>query len=195
MAITKLVSGSLGTGVGGSLIKISTQTISSAVASVNFTSGIDNTYDKYIFTFLNIVPSTDASRLQVKFSTDGGSTYAATILSNFYFAAHNEADTDTTFAYDAGLDTTSGTAHTLTANIGSDADQSSSGYFGIYNPASTTKQKTFYSNCQTTEASDFIRSDYTGGYVRTVNPVDAIQFLVHSGDIESGSITLHGIKL
>jgi hypothetical protein len=44
---------------GSTLVLLSTQT-ASASANISFTSGIDSTYDEYIFKFINIHPATDA---------------------------------------------------------------------------------------------------------------------------------------
>ena len=43
---------------GGTLILLSTQTASSS-ANISFTTGLDSTYDEYIFKFINIHPATD----------------------------------------------------------------------------------------------------------------------------------------
>ena len=48
---------------GGALNLISTQTASSS-STISFTSGIDDTYDSYVFKFYNIHPSTDRCRFQ-----------------------------------------------------------------------------------------------------------------------------------
>ena len=42
----------------GKLILLSTQTASSS-ANISFTSGINSTYDSYVFKFINIHPQTD----------------------------------------------------------------------------------------------------------------------------------------
>ena len=44
----------------GNLVLLSTQTATNQ-ASVSFTTGIDSTYELYIFKFINIVPVTDAA--------------------------------------------------------------------------------------------------------------------------------------
>jgi hypothetical protein len=43
---------------GGTLILLSTQT-ASASATISFTTGLDSTYDEYIFKFINIHPATE----------------------------------------------------------------------------------------------------------------------------------------
>ena len=73
---TLIDNGALDSGVPtGSLILLSTQT-ASASASIEFTSGIDSTYDSYVFKFINIHPQTDDINFEVNFR-DGGSLYDA----------------------------------------------------------------------------------------------------------------------
>jgi hypothetical protein len=48
----------------GALVLLSTQTASSS-ASLSFTSGIDSTYDSYVFKFINIHPATNACRFSI----------------------------------------------------------------------------------------------------------------------------------
>ena len=60
---------------GGALNLISTQTASSS-STISFTSGIDSTYDEYVFKFYNIHPQTDNAEFQFNFR-DGGSAYDA----------------------------------------------------------------------------------------------------------------------
>ena len=55
-----------------SLKLINTQTVS-GVALVNFTSGIDSTYDVYNVKFFNVTPVSDNVDLQVNWTNDGGS--------------------------------------------------------------------------------------------------------------------------
>jgi hypothetical protein len=43
---------------GGTLILLSTQTASNS-ATISFTTGLDSTYDEYIFKFIDIHPRTD----------------------------------------------------------------------------------------------------------------------------------------
>ena len=66
----------LSAGAPGAMTLISTSTVSSGVSAVSITSGINSTYDTYMFKFINIHPSADFAILQVNFSTDGGSNYS-----------------------------------------------------------------------------------------------------------------------
>ena len=51
----------------GALVLLSTQTASSS-ASLSFTSGIDSTYDSYVFKFINIHPQNYQVAFQFNFS-------------------------------------------------------------------------------------------------------------------------------
>jgi hypothetical protein len=72
---------------GATLVLLSTQT-ASASANISFTTGIDSTYDEYIFKFINMHPATDGTPLLFNLSTDGGSSYnitKTTSVFNAYF--------------------------------------------------------------------------------------------------------------
>jgi hypothetical protein len=42
---------------GGTLVLLSTQTASASANNISFTTGLDSTYDEYIFKFIDIHPS------------------------------------------------------------------------------------------------------------------------------------------
>ena len=76
---------------GGALNLISTQTASSS-STISFTSGIDDTYDSYVFKFYNIHPATAQTFFRFNLSIDGGSNYNATKTTTAFVAYHDEAD-------------------------------------------------------------------------------------------------------
>ena len=115
----------------GSLTLISSQT-ASASASISFTTGIDSTYDEYIFKFINMHPATDQVSFDFNGSTDGGSNYNVTKTTTWFEAYHDEADTATTLQYRTDLDLAQSTSYKKLGNfIGNDNDQSSSGYLHL----------------------------------------------------------------
>jgi hypothetical protein len=65
----------------GSLVKISTQTVNAA-ASVLFTSGITTTYNNYLLIVSSITTSGAGGGLVAQLSTNGGSSYIATVYLN-----------------------------------------------------------------------------------------------------------------
>ena len=62
--------------IAGGLVLLETQTASSS-ATIDFTSGIDSTYDEYVFKWINVHPST-AGQLLFNMSIDSGSNYNVT---------------------------------------------------------------------------------------------------------------------
>mgnify|MGYP003140120488 FL=1 len=92
---------------GGALNLISTQTASSS-STLNFTSGIDNTYKEYIFKFINCHPASNNVYLDFQGSTDSGSNYNTTITSSFFRAYQSEDNSGATLQYIGGADQSQG---------------------------------------------------------------------------------------
>jgi len=180
--------------VGGSMVLLSTVTASSS-STVSFTSGIDSTYKEYIFKFIDIHPASDSDvQFQFNGSADTGSNYNVTKTTTHFSAYHYEADTYTSVGYNTAYDLAQSTAfQTLSTSIGADNDQCGSGYIHLFNPSSTTFVKHFISNVSFVQSDDVQRIDYVSGYFNTTSAVDAVQFKVSSGNIDSGTIKMYGI--
>jgi len=177
----------------GSQILISEAT-ASASSSIEFTSGIDSTYDIYQFEFININPATDNVDLTFNGSTDSGSNYNVTKTTTLFKAYHDEGDTDTTLVYDTGRDIAQGTGfQTLIQDLGNGADESGSGTLQIFNPSSTTFVKHFISNTNGLYFQNYTFNMYCAGYFNTTSAINAVQFKMESGNFD-GTIKMYGIK-
>jgi hypothetical protein len=180
--------------LGDGITLISSQT-ASASASISFTSGIDSTYKAYKFVFSNIHPATDDVGLEFNLSTDGGSNYNVTKTTTFFRAEHYEDNSSTVFAYATPRDLAQSTAfQKIDGDYGNDNDQSVSGTFILFNPASTTYVKHFISNTQSSRHVDVSCNAYVAGYGNTTSAVNAIRFQMSSGNIDAGTFYLYGIK-
>jgi hypothetical protein len=179
---------------GGGLNLISTQTASSS-STISFTSGIDSTYKEYIFKFINIHPSSNTTNLQINASTDGGSNYNATKTTTFFLAYHTESDSATALQYYANRDLAQSTSAQQIVTIGSTNDDSASGTLHLFSPSDTTFVKHFISRmvAPTGEDTENCKDTYAAGYFNTTSAIDAIQFSMSSGDIDSGVIKLYGV--
>jgi len=178
----------------GKMTLISSQTASGS-ASISFTSGIDSTYPIYKFEFINIHPATDGATFQFNMSTDGGSNYNVVKTSTFFYALHNEAGSSTNLAYTTSRDLAQSTSfQDLGASIGNDNDQNTSGEAFIFSPSSTTFVKHYLVKIGYNDTTDNFINAYIGGYANTIIAVDAVQFKFSSGNIDSGTIKLYGIK-
>ena len=87
---TLLDSGSLSSGLTGSMTLISTQNASSS-STISFTSGIDSTYKEYVFKFIDIHPGTAGVFWTFQANAAGGSGFNETITSTSIRAVHTEA--------------------------------------------------------------------------------------------------------
>ena len=178
----------------GSLTHIATQTASSS-ASVSFTSGIDSTYKEYIFYFVNIHPATNNQEFTFQGSTNSGSSYGVTITSTFFQAYHAENGSATSLAYNANKDLAQSTSfQTIADTTGNGNDESASGFLHLFNPSSTTFVKHFISVDNHYYNGTYSINDYASGYFNTTSAIDAIQFKMASGNIDSGQILLFGLN-
>jgi len=177
----------------GSLTLISTQTASSS-ANISFTSGIDSTYNEYIFKYINVHPEEDGTHLQVGFR-DGSTNYDATVTTSFFRAGHAEAGTETYLAYRTDSDLAQSTsAQRLGIFVGSDNDQCCSGELHLFSPSSTTFVKHFYARTSNVYYVDYIQDEYIGGYCNVTAAIDGVQFAMSSGDIDAGTFKLYGVS-
>jgi hypothetical protein len=179
---------------GGTLVLLSTQT-ASASANISFTTGLDSTYDEYIFKFINIHPATDNANFQFQTSTDGGSNYNTTVTSTCFLAQHSEDDSVANLGYYAARDQAQGTAfHDFMTDLGNGADESGSGTLTLFNPSSTTYVKHFIASALVYYEGDrFFEYEYAG-YFNTTSAINAIRFKMASGNIDDGIIKLYGVK-
>ena len=183
----------------GSLVLIKTLTASSSgtLSFVHGTDGVilDSTYPIYKFEFINMHPSSDVANFQFNMSTDSGSNYNVTKTSTFFRAIHNESDTAALLSYQPAFDLAQGTGfQVLSEQIGFDNDQASSGTLQLFNPSSTVFVKHFIGDFNCSSETDFSMRDLSAGYGNTTSAVDAIQFKMSAGNIDSGKIKLYGIK-
>ena len=176
----------------GNLIFISRSTASSS-SSVNITSGIDSTYKEYIFVFNNIHASTQA-HFQVNFSAEGGSNYTVRKTTSFFFSSHNEAGDSVSFSYQGSYDLAQSTsAQPLGLSFSSDSDAGGAGYMHLFDPSNTTFVKHFISVAGGFTDSDYYNTNYAAGYGNTTSAINAVQFSMASGNIDSGTIDLYGV--
>jgi len=184
----------LTTAASGAMNLISTSTISSGVSTVSIASGIDSTYDTYLFKYINIHPASNDVFFQVNFR-DGSTAYDATKTTTSFFAYHNEAGNDQSLAYKTSADLANGTGVQQLSfdSVGNGNDESSCGELFLFNPSSTTFVKHFIARTQIYHDSDYTFDNYLAGYCNTTAAIDGIQFSMSSGNIDSGVIKMYGI--
>ena len=179
--------------VGGALVLLSTATASSS-STISFTSGIDSTYKEYIFKFIDIHPSNHNASFEFHCSIDGGSNYNLTITSTNFLAYNYESGGSPSLGYYAARDQAQGTSFQhFMRDIGNENDESSAGYLHLYDPSSTTFVKHFTADCSLHYEGDAVFHYLYGGYFNTTSAINAIQFKMGSGNIDSGTIKMYGV--
>ena len=189
----------LTTAAEGSMVLIKELTASSS-ATLSFVDGasdvvLDSTYPTYLFKFINIHPQTNGEYFEFNMSVDTGSNYNVAKTTSTFYAGHNEDNGYAVLTYIANQHLSQGTGFQhVSYSLAANNDSSVSGELWLFNPSDTTFVKHFTST--TNEETNGPRSThrYTGGYGNTTSAVDAVRFQMTSGNIDSGTIKLYGIK-
>ena len=175
-------------GFSGAMKFISSQTASGS-SSLSFTSGLDSTYDVYIFKFFEINPASTAN-----FSFQAGSGYNTTMTTTLFNAHHYEADNSAALTYVSSWDQAQGTAYQiLMGDLGAEADECGVGELQLFAPSSTTYVKHFYSTCQKYDNGNLSVNDFIAGYFNTTSAITQVDFKMSSGNFD-GIIALYGIS-
>ena len=196
---TLLDAGAIDSGIAtGAMTLIKTLTASSS-GTLSFVDGassvvLDSTYKEYVFKFYNIHPATQGD-LTFNLSIDGGSNYNVTKTSTFFRASHTEADDTPEFGYVTSRDLAQSTDfQPILFVVGTNNDSCGSGFLHLFDPSSTTFVKHFVGSTQQTKENTECSNAFLAGYGNTTSAVDAIQFKMASGNIDSGVIKMYGIK-
>ena len=183
---------------GGAMTFIKKLTASSS-GTLSFVNGssdvvLDNTYKEYIFLFKDIHPATDDANFFFNLSADTGSNYNVTKTSSFFRVYQQEDASQEGVSYYTGGDRAQSTAKQLLSyGCGSDNDQCTTGFLHLFNPSSTTFVKHFIARTNTYESTNNSWGGFAAGYANTTSAIDAVQFQMASGNIDSGDICLYGI--
>ena len=176
----------------GDLVFISRSTASSS-ASVSITSGIDSTYKEYIFVFNNIHPAS-GSHFSFQGDTGTNTNYNQTITSSFFQAEFSEAGSNEALGYQSSSDQAQGTSfQRIFSSVSTTSDDSGSGYLHLFEPSNTTFVKHFMS-ISNNVASAYSQNSYMAGYFNTTSAITRVQFKMSSGNIDSGTIDMYGVK-
>ena len=169
---------------GGAMEFIASSGAISNAATVAFTQFDASKYDHYQFWLQHVIPATDAVGLEAQTSTDGGSNYASTNGDYHIYGAIDKT----------GL----AVAGNNTITIGSDTDEFGvSGPFMLYAPHNSSSYT--YSCCVSIALQDQLGRNYDNLSAYTsmrlaAESVNAVRFIMTSGNIESGEIVMYGIK-
>ena len=175
---------------------LSSQTASTSF-SIDFTSGIDGTYNEYLFVFVNIHLATLNAELQFQVNaTDGADFNDSPITSTFFGAYNDESGGTPAVAYHGGHDIANAadTFQNLTYNQKIDNDSSMSGSMTLYDPSSTTYVKHFTARTNGMMSNPSSVDNFAAGYINDTTAIDEIRFQSSSGNIDAGTIYMYGVS-
>ena len=177
-----------GASAGGGLVLIETQTVSTAVGSLNFVTGIDSTYDNYIIMFHNVSPATTSTDLLMRVSHDTGSTWAS--ASNAYkYNIDNISNGVSTITADGG----SATSATIAKGVTNfDNWYALSGTITVSNPYGGAPMN-FYGQSAHNPYTVSVAATFGGSYRYSDSAVDGIQLFFSSGNIDTGTFSIYGV--
>jgi hypothetical protein len=161
----------------------------SASSSLDFTTGIDGSYDEYTIEFENLIPA-GAAALFFRASTDAGSSFLATTNYHWSHTYYELAATPTLTAVG-----NASTAQISVCSLSIATTAASGGISGrirIIKPASTTAYKHVFYDAVGDQSGTFYSFDGGRGVVLTTSAVNAFRLLFNGQNITSGTAKLYG---
>jgi len=168
----------------GSLIKIDEQIVSSAVASVTLT-GIDSTYDVYMFVTNNVHSANDGVNVFLRFTVSGTEDSSA----NYDYAMKN-IRADTTFGNESVTNDNEINLDVVGNGTG-EAFNCVSYLFNFNNPSEYSFMTLEGVNMNGTPVS---KGRQGGGVLTVAQATDGVKLFMTSGNIDNGTFTLYGLK-
>ena len=180
-------SGNLSFSSAGGLNLISTTNVTSGVAQVDITSGIDSTYKNYQIHITNLHPATDDSKPLMRFFSASG-----ILTSNNYMYVHYGRRHDGTALNDN--DSATDRFRFIDQGVGNANSENLSIIINLFNPSSTTFQTSFTSNLVMLNASNQTCVVTSGGKYQDTIAITGVRFYQDSGNIDAAIIKLYGIS-
>jgi hypothetical protein len=190
-----LAAGSLSLSNTPGLVLLASATANNST-SVDFTSGIDSTYDHYIIGIDGLKAATDQTNLLMR-------VYDATLAdwqsdaADYQWAGRIIVNTNEGSASSTGDSSMNLTTALGTLSI-SNADPYRAAYqIHLFNPSNTTYAKNIMWDgaYRTAAASNYIaRIAGAGTYIGATNAITGVRFLMSSGNITAGNFYLYGVK-
>ena len=161
---------------------LQTTTTSGNAESVAFTTGIDSTYDEYLFVWHNCFQASSTNGyFQFQCSTDGGSNYNLSSTWTYTYTNVKWSDGSSgSYGYNSWIqDAARGFTYiTLTYNCSNSQAEGWCGMLRLFKPASTTYVKHFMAESPSATSNDYLWTPYVAGYFNTTSAINAINFKI-----------------
>jgi hypothetical protein len=169
----------------GALVLVQRQDVSSPVASVDFTSKLDATYDEYEVHFFDVTPSAGASALVLLIGQLG--VYKTT--SSYRYGLSDV--TDGAAIVQAG---STGDTGMLITYPGAGGTTAIYGCVKTARPASSVQKNILFDVGYQGNVGQMSRIAGGGTWAADTNPIDSLRFKMAAGNINAGTFILYGIK-
>jgi len=171
---------------GGGLVHLQTQTISSGVASVDFTSNIDSTFASYKLVVSDLRAATDNVEVKIRL---GAGSFVTADYARAMIGRASDGDTET-----GNADNDANGIYLTSVNLGNAADESISFECILANPSNTDAHKLLYGTTSfMNQHNQFTVAVFGGHHNANTAAVTRIQVITSSGNIDGGVFTLFGI--
>lgn len=181
-----------GGGSSGRWVQIEAQTVSGSPSSVDFTTGIDSTYDKYMLEGYGIRVNTDGARPNLRFSADGGSTWLNTL---YRWGAQYVSTNGSGGGNGSDNDATQIRLVAITNAIGNQSHEHYAFTVEFSNLADAALDPMVQFWGVTNGNVDLTQAHFGGGHHETAQAIDGIRFLPSSGTLAAGEFVLSGRKV
>lgn len=159
----------------------------SSSATIDFLlTGANAGFAEYVVVFFHVAPATDNVSLLMRTSTDGGSTFDSG-ASDYRWCRFGYNDS----AASGAGGSTGASSITLYISLGNAANETSSGEVTIANP-SAAQCGTLWWQISSRNQSGALDGAVGNAQRATAADVDAVRFLMSSGNIASGTFYLYG---
>ena len=170
---------------GGAWNLITSQTASSS-SSIDFTSGIDGTYDTYKVIISDLNPQSFVDFWMLA-STDGGSTFLAS--SNYAYQLHYIANgTESVASYSQSANQIE-----LVKSLSSSSVSAAGVEITIYSPSSS-QHTAIHSSATYTNSGGNHAFSTCGARVKTTSAVNALRFKMSVNNLDTGTFKLYGVS-
>lgn len=179
----------------GSRVLIQTQTVSSPVATLAFTVGLDSTYDEYEVRAYGVKAATDNQNINLRISQDGGSTWKSGATDYTFTRYQHYADTSSA-SVTVGSGSAGANSVILSPGIygGSVSLQNAQFDFTFANPSVAGIRKHFKgSGAGHNPSGGLAYWTLAAAYWGDTNAFNGLQFSMSSGNIFAGTFKLYGI--
>tara|TARA_R100001163_G_scaffold55147_1_gene42574 strand:+ start:1553 stop:2077 length:525 start_codon:yes stop_codon:yes gene_type:complete len=171
----------------GALILLDSVTASTSATVTLGTTNWDNSYNVYMVTFDNVLPDTNDTHLDVRFTKTTDNSIDS---SSNYYRSVNILKADTSF----------GTGHSSDANtfyldyMGTAGQEQNNGVLYLFNFNNANEYS--FITCETAERSETgaCRSYVGSGMLKVTQATNGVSFHASSGNIASGEFKLYALR-